>query len=76
MATRPAGLASYIERSRSTRLPIRLALLVCGDEGGSKKQTCTLSLNAHGVLVALAATSDNRSKAEPTPLTLASSRFS
>ena len=38
-----------------TRLPIRVTLLVCGDEG-LQEPTCTLSLNAHGTLVALGAT--------------------
>jgi hypothetical protein len=51
-AARPA----YVERRRSTRLPVRLALIVCGDAGQFQEQTCTSSLNAHGVLVALAAT--------------------
>jgi hypothetical protein len=51
-AARPA----YFERRRSTRLPIRLARIVCGDGGRLQEQTCTFSLNAHGVLVALAAT--------------------
>jgi hypothetical protein len=47
--------AAYVERRRSTRVPIRLALIVCGDDGLSQEETCTLTLNAHGVLVALAA---------------------
>ena len=46
---------AYVER-RSTRLYIRLALIVCGDAGGFQEHTCTCSLNARGVLVALAAT--------------------
>jgi hypothetical protein len=50
-----AAPAAYVERRRSTRVPIRLALIVCGDDGLSQEETCTLSLNAHGVLVALAA---------------------
>jgi len=51
-----AACAAYVERRRSTRLSIRLALIVCGDAGRFQEQTCTYSLNAHGVLVALAAT--------------------
>jgi hypothetical protein len=54
MSTR-AELATSVERRRSTRVPIRLALIVCEDDGESREETCTLSLNAHGVLVALAA---------------------
>src|SRR5437879_6274411 len=50
-----AARAAYVERRRSTRLSIRLALIVCGDEGRLQEHTCTFSLNAHGVLVALAA---------------------
>ena len=46
---------AYIERRRSTRVPFRLALMVCGDHGRFQEETCTLSLNAHGVLLALAA---------------------
>jgi hypothetical protein len=49
-----AARSAYIERRRSTRVPFRLALIVCRDEG-LEEETCTLSLNAHGVLVALAA---------------------
>jgi len=45
---------AYVERRRSTRLPIRLGLMVCGD--GLEEQTSTFSLNTRGVLVALAAT--------------------
>jgi hypothetical protein len=47
--------AAYVERRRSTRVPIRLALVVCGDNGRLQEETCTLSLNAHGILVALTA---------------------
>jgi len=43
-----------VERRRSTRLPIRLTLMICSD--GLQEQTSTFSLNAHGVLVSLAAT--------------------
>ena len=54
MSTEPAR-ASYLERRRSIRLPIRLALIVCA-EGQWQEETYTFSLNAHGILVALAAT--------------------
>jgi len=54
MSTQPAQ-ALYVERRRSTRLPIRLALVVCGEGGLLQEQTSTFSLNAHGILVALAA---------------------
>jgi hypothetical protein len=58
MSTQPSR-AAYLERRRSARLPIRLALIVCGEgygqEGKWQEQTCSFSLNAHGVLVALAA---------------------
>jgi hypothetical protein len=54
MSTEAAHTA-YVERRRSTRLSIRLALIVCGDAGGFQEQTCTYSLNVHGVLVPLAA---------------------
>lgn len=62
MSTQPARSA-FFERRRSTRLPIRLALVVCGGGSGGEcgqggkwqEQTCSFSLNAHGVLVALAA---------------------
>jgi hypothetical protein len=47
--------AAYVERRRSIRVPVHLALIVCGDNGRLQEETCTLSLNAHGVLVALAA---------------------
>jgi len=50
-----AGPPAYVKHRRSTRLYIRLALIVCGDAGGFQEQTCTCSLNAHGVLVVLAA---------------------
>jgi hypothetical protein len=50
-----AARAEYVERRRSTRLSIRLALIVCGAEGRLQEHTFTFSLNAHGVLVALAA---------------------
>jgi hypothetical protein len=45
-----------LERRRSTRFPIRFALLVCGEEEWLPEETWTFSVNAHGALVALAAT--------------------
>ena len=48
--------AAYVERRRSIRLSIHLELIVCGDAGAFQEQTCTRSLNAHGLLVALTAT--------------------
>ncbi len=54
MSTQPSR-AVYVERRRSTRLTIRLALVACGDGGMLREQTCTFSLNAHGILVPLAA---------------------
>jgi hypothetical protein len=48
--------AAYVERRRSTRFPVRLALIVCGDGRRLQERTYTFSLNVHGVLVALAAT--------------------
>jgi hypothetical protein len=49
------GGAVRVERRRSTRLPIRVALVVCGEAGRFQEHTCTSSLNAHGALLALAA---------------------
>jgi hypothetical protein len=50
-----AARAAHVDRRRSTRVPIRVTLIVCGDDGLSREETCTLSLNAHEVLVTLAA---------------------
>ena len=56
MSTQAAGGAAVqIERRRSARLPIRVELIVCGDAGRFQEHTCTSSLNAHGALIALAA---------------------
>ncbi len=44
----------FIERRRSTRVPIHVSLVVRGD--GLQEQTSTFSINTHGVLVALVAT--------------------
>ena len=41
------------ERRRSTRFPVRFILIVSADSGRLREETCTLSLNVHGVLVAL-----------------------
>ncbi len=53
MSTRSVR-AAYLERRRSTRFPVRFALVVCGDSGRLQEQTYTISVNVHGVLVALA----------------------
>lgn len=50
-----AAVAAYVERRRSARLPIRLAVIVCEDSRRFQEHTCISSLNTHGVLVALAA---------------------
>jgi hypothetical protein len=56
MATQAAsGAAVQIERRRSTRLPIRMVVIVCGDAGRFQEHTCTSSLNDHGALIPLAA---------------------
>ena len=55
MTTQAAALAACPERRRSARLPLRVALIVCGDDGRLQEQTCTYSLNVHGALVPLAA---------------------
>ena len=41
------------ERRRSIRASMCVDLIVYGDEGRWQERTCALSLNAHGVLVAL-----------------------
>ena len=51
-----AAVRSYPERRRSTRITVRVDLVVCADEGRLQEHTCAFSLNAHGVLVTLAAT--------------------
>jgi hypothetical protein len=51
-----ATLPAHSERRRSVRVPIRLVLIICGDDGRLQEQTHTFSLNAHGVLVPLTAT--------------------
>jgi len=50
-----AAIAAYVERRRSTRIPIRFTVTVCEDAGRFQEQTCISSINTHGVLVALAA---------------------
>ena len=56
MSTQAAfGAAVQIERRRGARLPIRMAVIVCGDAGRFQEHTCTSSLNAYGALVTLAA---------------------
>jgi hypothetical protein len=56
MSTQAAsGVAAQMERRRSTRLPIRIVVIVCGNERRFQEHTCTSSLNTHGALIALAA---------------------
>ena len=43
-----------LERRRSTRFPMCIALTICGDEG-LQEQTCAFSLNAHGTLIGVSA---------------------
>ena len=50
-----SAAAVQIERRRSTRLPIRMVVIVCGDAVLFQEHTCTSSLNTHGALIALAA---------------------
>jgi hypothetical protein len=50
-----SATAARIERRRSTRLPVRLEVIICSEEGRFQEQTHTSSLNIHGVLVVLAA---------------------
>jgi hypothetical protein len=45
------------ERRRSSRLPVKVTLVVCGqspEKQHFQEETSTLSINAHGALVALA----------------------
>jgi hypothetical protein len=55
MATQTA-LCPSLERRRSSRLPIHVALIICADGGRLQEHTCTYSLSAHGMRVPLAAT--------------------
>ena len=53
-----ALVRDHIERRRSERLPLRVALWVCGRSAGKgsfKEETVTLSINSHGALLALSA---------------------
>lgn len=50
-----AGVSVCVERRRSTRLPLRLALIVFGEAVPLQENACTSSVNNHGALVALAA---------------------
>ena len=50
-----AAVAAFLERRRSTRLTVRVALVVCGDGTQFSEETCTLSLNSHGALITLRA---------------------
>ena len=56
MATAEAQVVAKSERRRSERSPLALPLVVCGDSLDAKRfqeQTFTLSVSAHGALVAL-----------------------
>lgn len=50
-----AAFAAFRERRRSTRLPIRATLVVCGDGIRFREETRTFSVNTHGALIALRA---------------------
>jgi hypothetical protein len=53
-----ARALDHAERRRSPRLPVDVTLIVCGesaDEQHFQEQVSTLSINAHGALVALSA---------------------
>jgi len=53
-----APILEHIERRRSERLPLRVTVVVCGrspGQGSFKEETLTLSINAHGALLALSA---------------------
>jgi hypothetical protein len=52
MATSPA-MVNIRERRRSSRGSVCVNLIICGECGEWQEQTCTLSSNVHGVLVAL-----------------------
>lgn len=49
-----AAVAACVERRRSARVAVRFGVIVYGDAGLFQEQTCISSLNAHGILVALA----------------------
>ena len=53
-----ARALDHAERRRSPRLPVNVTLIVCGQSADNQQfqeQTFTLSINAHGALVPLAA---------------------
>jgi len=50
------AIARYRERRRSPRTLMCVDLVVCGEESQWEERTCALSLNAHGVLLALETT--------------------
>src|SRR5580704_8311042 len=59
MATAESHISIPPERRRSERLPLALPVLVCGtslDSSSFQENTITLSVSAHGALVALATT--------------------
>lgn len=58
-----AAVTACVERRRSTRVPIRLAVIVCEHAGRFQEETCITSVNTYGILVALAAPVTRRSEA-------------
>jgi hypothetical protein len=53
----PALALEVAERRRSSRLPIKVRVVVCGESADRQhfqEETLTLSVNEHGALVALA----------------------
>jgi hypothetical protein len=50
-----AAVAAFRERRRSTRLPVWVTLVVCGDGIQFREETGTFSVNTHGALIALRA---------------------
>jgi len=51
-----ARALDHAERRRSPRLPVNVTLIVCGESADKQhfqEQVSTLSINAHGALVAL-----------------------
>jgi hypothetical protein len=49
-----SATAASIERRRSSRIPVRWLLIICGEAGRFQEQTRTSSINTHGILVDLA----------------------
>jgi hypothetical protein len=51
-----AARAAHVERRRSTRVPIRMAIIHCEDAERFQEHTCASSLNAYGALLTLPVT--------------------